>query len=118
VTSVTLFLDDIRNWTVEPNQLYIHLLPDATVGVTKYFDNEGGGDNYTHVFTAAQLATFVSYAGNGNFGLGFDPDCHYFNNGIKLTVETTGVPEPGTLILLGSGLLGIVAYSRRKAGRP
>ena len=31
----------------------------------------------------------------------------------RLTVETTAVPEPGTLVLLGSGLFGLVARRRR-----
>jgi hypothetical protein len=50
---------------------------------------------------------------DGNIGFGIDPDCHYFNDGVTLTVET--VPEPGTLLMLGSGVVGFVYRRRRKA---
>jgi hypothetical protein len=49
---------------------------------------------------------------NGNFGLGFDPDCHFYNNGVRLNIETAAVPIPGAIWLLGSGLLGLLV--RRK----
>lgn len=32
----------------------------------------------------------------------------------ELAIEITAVPEPGTLLLLGSGLIGLTFYSRRK----
>lgn len=133
VTGATLFFDDIRDYTTEENYLYVHLLDSATSGVTTYGDSHpwlfeddlsGQGillntwslpatpQDIYYSFTADELSDLMTYLTDGNFGLGFDPDCHYWNNGITLTVQT--VPEPGMLLLLGSGLVGLAFYRRRR----
>ena len=134
IVSASLFFDDIRNWNSESNDLWVHLLDLANTGVTKYGDGKGGGDNFsgqgillhhwqnlpasaqdiTYDFDPFEIATLNTYVTDGNFGLGFDPDCHYYNNGITLNIETAPVPIPTTILLLGSGLLGFGLLSRRK----
>ncbi|MDT4897485.1 MAG: hypothetical protein QOH25_2562 [Acidobacteriota bacterium] len=72
---------------------------------------------YTYTFTAAQLQTFSSYLMNdGIFAFGLDPDCHFWNDGIKFTVNTNNapIPEPTTMVLLGTGLAGLYARRRRQ----
>ncbi len=49
----------------------------------------------------------------GTFTLGIDSDCRYF--GEKITAEAPApVPEPATMFLLGSGLIGIAGIGRKR----
>ena len=137
IVSAALRFDDINDWVVESgDSLYIHLLDfttSDTPGVTYYYDGQGGGDNFgtqgvslptyhdygaspedwSHTFTAAEIASLTSYAADGRFGFGFDPDCHYFNNGVSFQITTSRVPEPATVMLFGAGFLGYGLIRRK-----
>lgn len=134
ITQITLSFDNIRNWDNGPNVLYVHLLDTAQEGVSTGWDNQGGGDYFsgqgielfiwynlptspqdlTYAFTQDEMTVLAGYLSDGNFGLGFDPDCHYWNDGVNLSVQTAAAPEPGTLLLLASGLLGAGYFIRRR----
>ena len=134
IVGASLFFDNIEDWRVEYNVLYVHLLDSATAGTTSGYDYlpgdqfkdlgiliyEGHLPNWpqdiTIDFTADELSTLVSYLVDGNFGFGFDPDCHYYNDGITFTIETVPThetPLPAAVWLFGSGLVGLIGLRRK-----
>lgn len=134
ITNATLEIKNIYDWTQENNDiLQIRLLDAAPLGVKTYYDNQATGDYFGNQgvavgtwtdpmggkargvnlkFDFAQLGLvddLTNYVKNdGKIALTFDPDCHYFNDGVKFTVHTEAVPEPATMSVLGlSALVGL-----------
>ncbi|MCC6483786.1 MAG: hypothetical protein IT209_02975 [Armatimonadetes bacterium] len=146
ITNATLTIKNINNWTLERdnNWLYMHLIDNAPTGVKSSWDNESNGDEFAHAgplidvytdndtkahtltydFSQLGLVPYLqSYAADGKWGIGFDPDCHYFNDGIKLVVCTTTsttppppVPEPMTMVMSFMGLSSLGAIRRLRRG--
>jgi len=91
-----------------------------------YTEPGGGGDiegalypggDVTYNFDAAEVLALTNAVADDDGALGFDPDCHFWNCGISLTIETetrppTIVPEPTGLSLLG---LAALALRRRRS---
>lgn len=123
--SATLSFSKIYNWDDNPNVLYIHLLDYAKRGVKSGTDTKNGDEfngkgpmlitytnlsneaqNLSYTFTSDQLKSLNTFAADGRFGLGFDPDCHFYNSGVKLDITTRTIPEPQTFVLLALGSVG------------
>ena len=138
IIGASLILDNIANWDSLPNSLYISLLAGDDLSfageVFTGTDNEVYGDDVlanfaglplvtfqnlpnspqdlTYNFTAGDIAILNVFAEDGVFGIGFDPDCHFWNDGIALTIQT--IPEPTTCLLLGIGALLARTRKRRR----
>jgi hypothetical protein len=134
--SATISFSKIYNKDKSPNVLYIYLLDKTKEGVNSGKDTKGGdyfgtqdatmvitciklsdqAQDLSYRLTPEQVKILNTYASDGKFGLGFDPDCHFYNSGVKLDIVTGSpvvpVPEPQTLVLLS---LGSVVWIKRYA---
>jgi hypothetical protein len=74
--------------------------------------------DYAYTFTGAQLTALQQYLANGgDIALGFDPDCHYFNDGITFTLNFTPVPEVANMIPIALLLVAAIGFEIRRRRR-
>lgn len=147
ITGAELTIRNIDNWAFEPNAnwLRIYLLDTPPTNgrrsgatVWTWTDNElkdnwkGKGDwiaTYTDnsrgketlVYDLGQMAlldNLSEYAADGVFGFGFDPDCHYYNDGVCLKITTAAVPEPpsGLVVFLATAI-GAARFRKPKGNK-
>ena len=74
--------------------------------------------DYTYTFTGAQLTALEQYLANGeDIALGFDPDCHYFNDGVTFTLNFTPVPEVANMVPVALLLIAAISFEIRRRRR-
>lgn len=136
IVGASLFFDEFHNWKNTPNDLHVTLLDTAPAGVKTYLDDTGGIDYFSgtglllnhfhnvgtiawdtaYIFDNDELTALKAFLADGNFGLGFDSNSHFWNNGVYLSIETAATPVPAPILLLGTGLIGIAGF-RSRSGR-
>jgi PEP-CTERM motif len=144
VTGATLTIKNIYDWVKEDNDiLYVSLLDNPGTGIKTFYDNQVGGDYFAG--TGTSIGTWTDPLGgsprnfnltfdlgalglldelesamrDGKFGFGFDGDCHYYNDGVKLSVTTAAnaVPEPASMAALAIGGLGLIRRKMKKSAK-
>lgn len=90
--------------------------PLIGVWTDPYGGNPNKAINLTYKFSDLGLVDDLNAAlTNGFFGIGVDPDCHYYNCGVDLKLTTSVVPEPlsSSLFLLGGALLAVRKFRKK-----
>lgn len=79
-----------------------------------------GWSIYNQPLQASALDELSAWSADGNWALGIDPDCHFYNRGVILTITTgqpttnNDVPEPISMVLGALGLGMVAGFKRRR----
>ena len=115
---------------VDPSQVPVTSIVDAFLSPislvsagtakTKLFQQSftTTGHDFTYTFTAAQLQALTNYINSGHdIAFGFDPDCHFFNDGIIFTMNVVPIPEVANILPIACLLAGALALEIRRRRR-
>jgi hypothetical protein len=114
---------------VDLNQVPVTDISDAFLGSlptlissstakTKLFQHSftTSATDFVYTLSAAEISALTTYINNGHdLAFGFDPDCHYFNDGVTFTMNlATPIPEAGTVVPVGILLFAAISFEIRR----
>ena len=137
IIGASIFFDDIRNNDWASNDLYVTLIDDTWYDnylkvytdyyygdyftgwgtqIAHYEDLPAYSQDITYTFSADEIALLNAFAADGEIALGFDPDCHFYNDGVTFTYETYtpsgNIPEPASLAMIAAAAVSTGAFVR------
>ena len=102
---------------------YQHAKAETNQGIELviYRDLSTNPQTLTYHFTSDELSMLQQYSADGRFALGFDPHCHFYNDGVslKVTTQACAIPLPAAAGLFFPGAALAAWITRRwNAGTP
>lgn len=109
------YSDTVTDSVVKDNVVFDFSNPQliSTNPLTKW-----SWDIYGSMPLTNALPSLNEWAADGNWALGIDPDCHFYNDGVTLTFTTGAqprppiVPEPMSIMLGAMGLAAVAGFRR------